>query len=286
MRIAARASSPTRWSRSDVHAADRVGTLAWNGYRHFEIYYAVSGIGAVCHTINPRLFPEQIAYIVNHADDQYVFFDLTFVPLVEKLRRHCKQVKGWVADDRPRPHAADQARQRAVLRGPDRRALGRLRLAAVRREHGLVAVLHLGHDRQPEGRAVLAIARRCCTPTRRACPMRSNLSARDVVLPVVPMFHVNAWGLPYSCALAGAKLVFPGAGMDGASLYELFENGEGHGLRRRADGLAGAAQSREAEQPQVQHVQPHGDRRLGLPAGDDPDASRKTSACACCTPGA
>ena len=85
--IAARASSRTRSERWACASADRVGTLAWNGFRHFEIYYAVSGIGAVCHTINPRLFPEQIAYIINHADDQYVFFDLTFVPLVEKLRR-------------------------------------------------------------------------------------------------------------------------------------------------------------------------------------------------------
>ena len=80
-----------------VEAADRIGTLAWNGFRHLEIYYAVSGIGAVCHTINPRLFPEQIVYIINHAEDQYVFFDLTFLPLVEKIAAQCKGVRGWVA---------------------------------------------------------------------------------------------------------------------------------------------------------------------------------------------
>ena len=83
--------------RLGVRESDRIGTLAWNGFRHFEIYYAVSGMGAVCHTINPRLFPEQITYIVNHAEDQYVFFDITFAPLIQKLRPHCPGVKGWVA---------------------------------------------------------------------------------------------------------------------------------------------------------------------------------------------
>jgi fatty-acyl-CoA synthase len=83
--------------RLGVKQGDRVGTLAWNGYRHFEIYYGVSGMGAVMHTINPRLFPEQLAFIVNHAEDKYVFFDLTFVALVEKLAPACKSVKGWVA---------------------------------------------------------------------------------------------------------------------------------------------------------------------------------------------
>ncbi|HYM02094.1 MAG TPA: AMP-binding protein, partial [Stellaceae bacterium] len=83
--------------RLGVKEADRIGTLAWNTFRHFEIYYAVSGMGAVCHTINPRLFPEQLTYIANHAEDRFVFFDLTFAPLVEKLKPHCPGVKGWVA---------------------------------------------------------------------------------------------------------------------------------------------------------------------------------------------
>src|SRR5690349_20759477 len=83
--------------RLGVGEADRVGTLAWNGYRHFEIYYGVSGMGAVMHPINPRLFPEQLAFIVNHAEDRYIFFDLTFAPLAEKLAPACRSVKGWVA---------------------------------------------------------------------------------------------------------------------------------------------------------------------------------------------
>ena len=80
-----------------VRPGERIGTLAWNNHRHFEIYYAVSGMGAVCHTINPRLFPEQIAYIINHAEDSYVFFDVSFIELIEGLAPHCPQVKGWVA---------------------------------------------------------------------------------------------------------------------------------------------------------------------------------------------
>ena len=206
-----------------VRGPDRVGTLAWNGFRHFETYYAVSGMGAVCHTINPRLFPEQIAYIINHADDQYVFTDLTFVPLVEKLAEHCRQVKGWV-----------------IL--TDKTRIPRTKLASVLCYEDLInshsdryewpsfdentassLCYTSGTTGNPKG--VLYSHRSTLLHAYAAClPDALNLSARDVVMPVVPMFHVNAWGLPYSCALAGAKLVFPGAGMDGASLYELFEN--------------------------------------------------------------
>ena len=176
---------------------------------------------AVCHTINPRLFPEQIVYIVNHAEDRYVFFDLTFVPLVEKLRPLCKAVKGWVA-------MTDRAHMPASL--PDVLCYEELladenddaRLAGARRAYGVVALLHLGHHRQPQGRALLASLDGAAFLCRGAAG-RLNLSARDVILPVVPMFHVNAWGLPYACLLVGAKLVFPGAALDGKSLYELFE---------------------------------------------------------------
>ena len=206
----------------NVHAADRVGTLAWNGFRHFEIYYAVSGLGAVCHTINPRLFPEQIAYIINHADDQYVFVDLTFVPLIEKLAEHCKQVKGWVL-------MTDHAHM------PPTKLANTLCYEDLVNSHSDTFEWPLfdentasslcytsGTTGNPKG--VLYSHRPTLLHAYAAClPDALNLSARDVVMPVVPMFHVNAWGLPYSCALAGAKLVFPGAGMDGASLFELFE---------------------------------------------------------------
>ena len=205
-----------------VRSADRVGTLAWNGFRHFETYYAVSGIGAVCHTINPRLFPEQIAYIINHADDQYVFTDLTFVPLVEKLAEHCRQVKGWVVlTDKtrmPRTKLANVLCYEELINSHS----DRYEWPSFDENTASSLCYTSGTTGNPKG--VLYSHRSTLLHAYAAClPDALNLSARDVVMPVVPMFHVNAWGLPYSCALAGAKLVFPGAGMDGASLYELLE---------------------------------------------------------------
>ena len=198
----------------------------------------ISGMGAVCHTINPRLFPEQIAYIVNHAEDQYVFFDLTFAPLVEKLAPHCKSVRGWVAmtDRAHMPQAA--LAEPAVLRGPGQR---RSRTTTSGRSSTRTPPRRCATPRaRPATPRACSTrtARPSCTPTPPACPMRSNLSARDVVLPVVPMFHVNAWGLPYACALVGAKLVFPGAAARRREPVRAVRSGEGHHVGRRADRLA------------------------------------------------
>ena len=205
-----------------VRPADRVGTLAWNGFRHFETYYAVSGTGAVCHTINPRLFPEQIAYIVNHADDQYVLVDLTFVPLVEKLAEHCKKVRGWVMmTDKTR---MPRTKLQNVLCYEDLVNAHSDRYEWPSFDENTASSLCYTSGTTGNPKGVLYSHRSTLLHAYAAClPDALNLSARDVVMPVVPMFHVNAWGLPYSCALAGAKLVLPGAGMDGASLYELLE---------------------------------------------------------------
>ncbi len=204
-----------------VQPGERVGTLAWNGYRHLEIYYGVSGSGAVCHTINPRLFPDQIAYIVNHADDQYVFFDLTFVPLVEGIAPHCPNVKGWVAmTDRAHMPASSVpmlcyeallAAQSADYTWPlfDENTASSLCYTS-------------GTTGNPKG-ALYSHRSTVLHSYGAALPDALGCSAQDVILPVVPMFHVNAWGLPYSVPLVGAKLVFPGPKLDGASLYELFE---------------------------------------------------------------
>ncbi|MGH8677450.1 MAG: 3-(methylthio)propionyl-CoA ligase [Burkholderiales bacterium] len=205
-----------------VKPADRIGTLAWNTHRHFEVYYGVSGIGAVCHTINPRLFPEQIAYIVNHAADTHLFFDLTFVPLIEKLAPHLKGVKSFVImTDKahmPKTTIADPICYEDLVNAHssdydwpvfDERTASSLCYTS-------------GTTGNPKG--VLYQHRTTVLHAYAEClPDALNLSAGDTLLPVVPMFHVNAWGLPYACALTGAKIVFPGAGMDGASLFELFE---------------------------------------------------------------
>lgn len=206
-----------------VKMGDRVATLAWNGYRHLEAYYAVSGSGAVLHTINPRLHPEQIGYIANHAEDQYLFFDLNFLPLVEAVAPLCKTVKAFIMMcDRSHMPAETKianllcyeeliAESSDVYEWPlfDENAASSLCYTS-------------GTTGNPKG-ALYSHRSTVLHSYASAMPDALNVSARDVVLPVVPMFHVNAWGLPYSVPLTGAKLVLPGPALDGKSLYELFE---------------------------------------------------------------
>ncbi len=206
-----------------VKPSDRVATLAWNGYRHFEVYYAVAGSGAVIHTINPRLFPDQIVYIANHAEDKYVFFDLTFLPLVEKLAPQLKTVKGFVL----MTDAAHMPKQSSIqnllcyetlLEAQD----DEFDWPSLDERTAACLCYTSGTTGNPKG-VLYAHRSTMLHAYAAALPDALNLSARDVVLPVVPMFHVNAWGLPYSCALTGTKLVFPGPHLDGKSLHELFE---------------------------------------------------------------
>lgn len=205
-----------------VAQGERVGTLAWNGYRHLEIYYGVSGMGAVCHTINPRLFPEQIAYIVNHADDQFIFFDATFLPLVEGVAPHCPNVKGWVMmTDRahmPAESKVDLLCYEDLIDAHD----GAYEWPEFDENLASSLCYTSGTTGNPKG-ALYSHRSTVLHSYASALPDALGCSAKDVILPVVPMFHVNAWGLPYSVPLVGAKLVFPGAKLDGASLYELFE---------------------------------------------------------------
>jgi acyl-CoA synthetase (AMP-forming)/AMP-acid ligase II len=206
-----------------VVLGDRVATLAWNGYRHMEAYYAVSGSGAVLHTINPRLHPEQIAYIVNHAEDQYLLFDITFLPIIQAIAKHCTTVKGFVM-------MCD--RDRLPTDGSVPNLLCYEDLIAANSdqfvwpffdENSASSLCYTsGTTGNPKG-ALYSHRSTVLHSYASAMPDALNVSARDSVLPVVPMFHVNAWGLPYSAPLSGAKLVFPGPHMDGKSLYELFE---------------------------------------------------------------
>ena len=198
---------------------DRIATLAWNGYRHMELYYGVSGTGAVLHTINPRLFPEQIAYIVNHAEDQYLFFDLTFAPLVETLAPQHEIRQGLRRDDRSRAHAVARRAQPPLLRGLVGAAVRRLRMAGVRRDAPRRRCATRPARRATRRACCTPIARRCCIRTRRAWSTAWRSRPRESVLLVVPMFHVNAWGMPYAGAMSGAKLVLPGPALDGKSVY-------------------------------------------------------------------
>ena len=206
-----------------VRIGDRVATLAWNGYRHMELYYGVSGSGAVLHTINPRLHPDQIAYIVNHAQDQYLFFDLTFLPAIEVMAAHCKTVKGYVL-------MADRDRMPAQTSIPNLLCYEDLIASTdddytwpLFDENAAASLCYTsGTTGNPKG-ALYSHRSTVLHAYASAMPNGLNVRATDTVLPVVPMFHVNAWGLPYSVLLAGAKMVYPGAALDGKSLYELFE---------------------------------------------------------------
>jgi acyl-CoA synthetase (AMP-forming)/AMP-acid ligase II len=207
-----------------VQMGDRVATLAWNGYRHMELYYAVSGSGAVLHTINPRLHPDQIAYIANHAEDQVLFFDLTFLPLIEAVAAQCTTVKAFVL-------MADRDRMPQETKIPKLLCYEDLLASSSDQfewplfdENSAASLCYTsGTTGNPKG-ALYSHRSTVLHSYASASPNALNVSSSDTVLPVVPMFHVNAWGLPYSVLLSGAKMVFPGAALDGKSLYELFES--------------------------------------------------------------
>ena len=206
-----------------VRIGDRVATLAWNGYRHLEAYYGVSGSGAVLHTLNPRLHPEQLAYICNHAEDQYLLFDFCFLPLVEAFAPLCKGVKGFILLG-----AAD--RMPAESRIPNLLCYEDLLDAhspdyewpLFDENFACTLCYTSGTTGNPKG-ALYSHRSTVLHAYGSAMPNALNVSSRDTVMPVVPMFHVNAWGLPYSVPLSGAKMVFPGPALDGKSVYELME---------------------------------------------------------------
>ena len=203
-----------------VQAGDRVGTLAWNSYRHLSLYYGVSGSGAVLHTVNPRLFPEQIDYIINHAEDQVLFFDVGFAPLVAQLAPSLKSVKHYVVMtdrahmpelDLPNLHCFDElmAAQSTRFTWPefDERSASSLCYTS-------------GTTGNPKG--VLYSHRSTMLHTlMELAPDTFGISSAETLLLIVPMFHANAWGAPYAAAMVGAKLVLPGPHLDGESIFNL-----------------------------------------------------------------
>ncbi|HRM53292.1 MAG: fatty-acid--CoA ligase [Ottowia sp.] len=206
-----------------VKVGERVGTLAWNGYRHLELYFGVSGSGRVLHTVNPRLLPEQIAWIVNHAEDQVLCFDTTFLPIVQGIHAHCKTVKRWIAlcdeDKLPKDTGIPNLISYEAWIGqqsPDY-------TWPVFDENTASSMCYTSGTTGNPKAALYSHRSTVLHAYAAALPDVMGLSARDSALPVVPMFHVNAWGLPYSAAMVGCKLVFPGPAMDGKSIYELME---------------------------------------------------------------
>jgi len=207
-----------------IKPGDRVGTLAWNTYRHYEIYFAVPGMGAVCHTINPRLFPDQLEYIVNHAADRFLFVDLNLLPIAEKFAPAAPKLEGVVV-------MTDRAHM------PKSDVIGNLICYEdlidghsdiyewpVFDEHSASSLCYTsGTTGNPKG-VLFSHRANVIHSFAASMPDAMNMSARDVVMPIVPMFHVNAWGIPYVTTMTGAKQVLPGPKMDGASIHELLES--------------------------------------------------------------
>ncbi|MFZ5964000.1 long-chain-fatty-acid--CoA ligase [Thalassococcus sp. BH17M4-6] len=204
-----------------VAQGDRVATLAWNGYRHFELYYGVSGMGAICHTINPRLSAEQMLYIIGHAEDKVLCFDLTFLPLVEALAEHLPEGLMLVAmtDRAHMPESKlDLICYEDILDGqaesydwPD-----------LPEETAAALCYTSGTTGNPKG-ALYSHRSTVLHALSVSIALNDSLREGGRILPVVPLFHVNAWGLPYAAPLTGASLIMPGGKLDGASLYDLME---------------------------------------------------------------
>jgi acyl-CoA synthetase (AMP-forming)/AMP-acid ligase II len=208
--------------RLGIGPGDRVGTLAWNTYRHLELYFAVSGCGAVLHTINPRLHPEQIGWIARHAQDRALFFDSCFGALAQAVRKAAPEARHFVAmTDHDR--MADAAEESALCYEDLLQASSdSFEWPALDETTASSMCYTSGTTGDPKG---VLYSHRSTVLHSLACalPDAFNLSARDTILPIVPMFHVNAWGIPYATPMVGARLVLPGARLDGRSLYELFE---------------------------------------------------------------
>ncbi|MBF4488898.1 long-chain-fatty-acid--CoA ligase [Psychrobacter sp. N25K4-3-2] len=206
-----------------LKSSERIATLAWNNRRHLEAWYAISGSGMICHTINPRLFPEQLAYIINDADDQALFFDITFLPLITAIKERIKGIKHFI-----------------YLGDRDEKVLEQLPNALFFDElladnspdfdwpqfdEKLASSLCYTSGTTGNPKGILYSHRSSVLHAIALCmPDVSSLSAQDVLLPVVPMFHVNAWGTPYAAALTGCSLILPGPNLDGDSLVAVIDD--------------------------------------------------------------
>ncbi|KQY95345.1 fatty-acyl-CoA synthase [Caulobacter sp. Root1455] len=213
-----------------IKPGDRVGTLAWNTARHMEAWYGIMGIGAVCHTLNPRLFPEQIAWIANHAGDRVIFVDLTFLPIIAGVLHHLPSVEHVVlftdrghmpADFRP---AGEAPNFKGLVCFEDMVEQHHADCAWGGFDEGTAAGLCYTSGTTGDPKGVLYSHRSNVLHTLITLqPDVMGLSQKDVILPVVPMFHANAWGVAFSAPGTGAKMVMPGAKMDGASIFELLD---------------------------------------------------------------
>ena len=209
-----------RLQKDGIKLGDRVATLAWNTWRHLETWYGITGIGAIYHTVNPRLFPEQICWIVNHAEDRMMFVDLTFLPILEKHAAGLKTIERYVIlTDRahmPQTNLKNAVAYEDWIAEVD----GDFKWVEFDENTAAGMCYTSGTTGNPKG-VVYSHRSDVLHSMMALAPDAMNCSSRDVVLPVVPMFHANCWGLALTAPMVGATMVMPGAKMDGASIYEL-----------------------------------------------------------------
>jgi len=211
-----------RLGRDRIAAGDRIGTLAWNTWRHLEAWYGIAGAGAIYHTVNPRLFPEQIAWIVNHAQDRMVLVDLTFVPLLEAIAAKLTSVERYVILTDAAHMPATTLKNAIAYEDWIVDADGDFRWMEVDERAGAGLCYTSGTTGNPKG-VLYSHRSNVLHSLAMAAPDALGLASRSAILPVVPLFHANSWSIAFSAPMSGAKLVMPGAKLDGASIYELME---------------------------------------------------------------
>ncbi|HUI14831.1 MAG TPA: fatty-acid--CoA ligase [Xanthobacteraceae bacterium] len=211
-----------RLDRSGIKLGDRVATLAWNTWRHLEAWYGIMGVGAVYHTVNPRLYPDQIAWIVNHAEDRVMMVDLTFVPIVEKLAERLKPIEQYViltdAEHMPATALKNAVPYEEWIAEVD----GDFAWRDFDENTAAGMCYTSGTTGHPKG-VVYSHRSNVLHSLMAGQPDAMDVGARDVVMPVVPMFHANCWGLALTSPMAGAIMAMPGAKLDGASIYEMLD---------------------------------------------------------------
>jgi len=240
--------------RLGLESGSTMATLAWNNHRHLEAYYAISGSGMVIHTCNPRLHLDQLIYIINHAEDRVLLFDATFAPLISAVAPHCPNIEAWIAlTDRDNMPAVEGVRNLLCYEELIAPEAARFDWPEFDERAGAALCYTSGTTGNPKGvmfthRSIVLNAMMICSPGI------VSLSARETLLAIVPMFHVNGWCLPYAALIGGAKLVLPGPRLDGAGLCELFET----------EGVTVSAGVPTVWLGVIQHLEQHGRRLSSL----------------------
>ncbi len=211
-----------RLDRHGIKLGDRVATLAWNTWRHLEAWYGIMGIGAVYHTVNPRLFPDQIVWIVNHAEDRMMLLDLTFVPLIEKLADKLTPIERYVVLTDAAHMPQTSLRNAVPYEEWIAEADGDFAWKSFDENTAAGMCYTSGTTGNPKG-VLYSHRSNVFHSLMAAMPDAMGVSSGDVIMPVVPMFHANCWGLALTSPMVGAAMVMPGAKLDGASVYELLD---------------------------------------------------------------